>query len=223
MSFFSCLLEFAKENIAFVKDFATTLAAFSAIWFGFNGLNTWKRQLQGNNEYVLAKNMLAALYELRGVIDSARNGSQCYYSDLSAEELDKLKQNERQWLIISGTYNKRWDIIKASEAKLQSNLIEAEVIWGKIILEKIKPLTSLIKELLSAMNEVCIDDFNRTFNPSERSEEDRARIKKLKKVLYKDFFEEDEFMNRLEKIILDIENDLKPHILQYHKSRSHKR
>ena len=112
-----------------IKDIALTLAAFSSIYVGIAGLSAWKRQLQGNTEYVLAKGVLTALYELRGAIDLARNGFQSYYPDLPAEELNKLDPKEKQWLIISNGYRKRWDAITLADAKFKSCLIEVEVVW----------------------------------------------------------------------------------------------
>lgn len=51
-----------------VKDIALTLAAFSSIYVGLTGLETWKRQLKGDTEYQLLKNACIALYELRELI-----------------------------------------------------------------------------------------------------------------------------------------------------------
>ncbi|MFZ4504671.1 MAG: hypothetical protein ACOYM1_12060 [Methylovulum sp.] len=205
-----------------IKDIALTLAAFSSIYVGIAGVYAWKRQLQGNTEYVLAKGVLTALYELRGAIDLARNGFQSYYPDLPAEELNKLDPKEKQWLIILNGYRKRWDTITLADAKFKSCLIEVEVVWGRDLITKTKPLSSLMNELFFAMNECCIYDFNRTFNPRVPTDEEFAQFKKSEKILYKSFDEEDAYMKRLEKVISDIENVLKPHILQYHSVKTRK-
>lgn len=198
--------------VAFMKDIAMILAAISSIWVGFNGLKTWKLQLQGNTEYVLAKGVLTTLYELREAIDLARSGYIIYYPDLPTEEWNKLNEKEKNWLSILGKHRNRWDTITLAYAKFKTSLIEVEVIWGRDIIAKTKPITSLINELLQSMNESITDELNHTFNPESHSGDDRIKINNRKKIIYKSFDEEDEYMKKLNKAISDIENYIKPHI-----------
>lgn len=204
------------ELLTYIKDIALTLAASSSIYVGIAGVSAWKRQLKGNTEYMLAKSVLTALYELRGAIDLARNGFQSYYPDLPADELNKLEQKEKYWLIISKNYEKRLEIIKLAEAKLKSCLIEVEVVWGRDLIVKAKPLTKLINELFFAMQECINYDLCCTINVKMPTDDEYERYKEHKKILYKSFNEDDEYMNRIECAVSEIESELKPHILQYH-------
>lgn len=64
------LLIIIKEIVSVAKDIILAFAAIVASYVGIKGLGTWRRQLKGNAEYELAKNILTAIYELREAIAS---------------------------------------------------------------------------------------------------------------------------------------------------------
>ena len=55
------------------KDIAVALAAITGGFVGIRGLATWQRQLSGNKEYRLAKDILTCVYDIRDTIDTIRN------------------------------------------------------------------------------------------------------------------------------------------------------
>ena len=193
-----------------IKDIALTLAALSSIYVGLKGLSAWGRQLKGNTEYVLAKNMLTAIYKLREAIDYARNPFLYHHPDCPADEWDKLDSKQKEWITFTEGLRKRLDKIVIAESKLKSFLIEAEVVWGVTSKEKIEPLLEMIKQYNFAMSENYNEKLNSIFyNGGINTKEDR---KEHTKILYKPMRnkDDDEYMKKLEKIISDIENVLKP-------------
>jgi hypothetical protein len=204
-------------ELAEIKDIALTTAAFSSVYVGLSGLSAWKRQLQGNNEYTVAKNVLTVLYELREAIDLARNRFQYYNPDLTAEEWDKLDDHQKRWLQISEGYKQRWEKIAVAEQKFKACLIDIETLWGREPLKKVDPLSRLIKDLYFAISEHHLYILKRTFKLSDHDEEEFKKMKIHEKTSFKSLRgDRDEYMDSIESAISDIENMLRPIIKKYH-------
>jgi len=80
----------AKEIVPFAKDLVLMAAAIVASYVGIKGLGSWRRQLRGNAEYQLAKNILAAIYELREAVSNASQAylkSRSHVADILAETI----------------------------------------------------------------------------------------------------------------------------------------
>lgn len=202
------------EIVVIVKDIVLTLAAIVAGYVGIRGLGTWRRQLRGNTEYQLAKSMLTSVYELREAISSVRNPFMQYSKepDLPEDKLKELSQREREWHALAQAYQRRWEPVPKAMAKLDANLLEAEVVWGSGIRAKANPLNRLTGELLFALQ-----DHLEARNPDGRYESPGpGLVKKRRETLY-GLGEEDEFKERLQEVIREIENDLRPHIVQHHR------
>ena len=202
------------EVVAIFKDIVLTLAAIVAGYVGIRGLDTWRRQLRGNTEYQLAKNMLGSVYELREAISSVRNPFMQYSKepDLPEDKLKELSQREREWHALAQAYQRRWEPVPKATAKLDANLLEAEVVWGPAIRAKAAPLNRLTGELLFALQ-----DHLEARNPDGRYESPGPElVKKRHETLY-GLGEKDEFKERLQQVIREIEDELRPHIVQHHR------
>ncbi|MGY6278390.1 hypothetical protein [Methylomonas sp. MgM2] len=204
-------------EITETKDFALTIAAFSSIYVGVSGLSAWKRQLRGNTEYTVAKNALTALYELREAIELARDRFQYCSPDLPLQEWEKLDDQKKQLLQMFENYKQRREKIANAEQKFKACLIEMEAVWGREPLEKIKPLSDLIKDLYFSISEHYLYMFKQTFNRASYNEDEFKEMKIHEKTAFKSFRgDSDEYMDKLESAISNIENILKPTIQEYH-------
>lgn len=203
-------------ELAEIKDVALTMAAISSIYVGISGLNTWKRQLHGNTEYAVAKNALITLYELREAIDLARDRFQYYSPDLSPEEWDKLDDQKKQWLQIFENYKQRREKIAIAEQKFKACLIEMETVWGREFLEKTGSLSELINDLYFAISEHHLYILKQAFK-LPLDEKEFEKMKSHEEISFKSLRgDKDEYMNKLENSISDIENVLRPTIQKYH-------
>jgi hypothetical protein len=202
------------ETITVVKDVILSIAAIVAGYVGIRGLSTWRRQLRGNTEYQLAKSVLTSVYELREAMTSVRNPFMQYSRepDLPAEKLKDLSQREREWHALAQAYQRRWEPVPTAKAKLDANLLEAEVIWGPAIRTKVHPLNHLMGELLFALQ-----DHLEAQNPNIHYESPgRELVKKRRETLYS-IGEADTFKEQLDEIIRNIESELRPRIVQHHR------
>ncbi|NTU50397.1 MAG: hypothetical protein HGA87_05900, partial [Desulfobulbaceae bacterium] len=182
------------EVVGIVKDIVLTLAAIVAGYVGIRGLSTWRRQLRGNTEYQLARNVLASVYELREAISSVRNPFMQYSKepDLPADKLKELSQREREWQALAQAYQRRWEPVPKAIAKLDANLLEAEVVWGSEIRAKAAPLNRLAGELL-----IVLQDHLEARNPDGQYESPDPELRKKRRETLYGLGEKDEFKDRL--------------------------
>jgi len=208
-----CIL---KYWLPIIKDTVLIVTATIAGYVGLKGLDTWRRQLIGNTEYELAKQLLKSVYELRGAITTVRHPFMQYSQepDMAEEKLKELSQREKEWYAMAQAYQKRWEPVLKAKSELDTLLLEAEVVWGKDIVEKISLLNSLIGELLWA-----IEDHLEAMNPNNhhKTYSDSDEIKKRRSIMYARGSEDkDEYKKKFNEAINTVEEELKPHIEQYH-------
>ncbi|MFA7350636.1 MAG: hypothetical protein WC009_07730 [Methylotenera sp.] len=204
-----CLAQF----ISITKDTALTVAAVVGGYVALKGLSTWNRQLKGGVEYDLTRRILKCAYRLREAIKGVRNpvmwGNEMPTPPES--EASKMSKEQVKHYGLANAYQKRWDKVTEVRTDLQTEMLEAEAIWGRVIYEKFEPIFKLQQELFSSVHayvSVC--------NPNE-SEQSRAAyqgiMKKQRDILY-DLTSEnpDEFTQDINRAIEEIESFLKPHL-----------
>jgi hypothetical protein len=197
------------------KDIAVALAAITGGFVGIRGLATWQRQLSGNPEYRLAKDILTCVYDIRDTIDTIRNPLLSYPNepDLAKEKLGTLATQQREWHALAQAYERRWRPLQAIVARLETNLIEAEVVWGNRIVDKACILSSLISDLHGA-----IHLFVEARKPLERDETVAELFDEKQRLILYGGRKQDEFKNQVNQVVSEIEKELKPRI-----ERSHRR
>ncbi|MHB8471391.1 MAG: hypothetical protein ACYDC8_00810 [Gammaproteobacteria bacterium] len=198
------------EVITVTKDAVLTIGAIVASYVALRGLNTWNRQLKGGVEYDLTRRLLRCTYKLREAMKGVRNpvmfGGEI--PNPPEEEGKEMSADERRYYGTSQAYQRRWDKVSEVRNELQTELLEGEVIWGKVIHEKFEPLFALQRELFSDVHSYLV-----VCNPSEHEDSRRAMSeirRKHREVLYSGLG--DPFSEDVEKIITDIETFLKPHL-----------
>ena len=199
------------------KDIAVALAAITGGFVGIRGLATWQRQLSGNTEYRLAKDILACVYDIRDTIDTIRNPLVSYPQelDLPQEKLQTFATRQREWQALAQAYERRWRSLQAIVARLETNLIEAEVVWGNRTVDKACVLSSLISDLHCAMHL-----YLEAKNPIERDETAAELFDAKQRSILYGVPKGDEFKDLVNQAIRAIEQQLKPHMERHHRRRS---
>ena len=199
------------------KDIAVALAAITGGFVGIRGLATWQRQLSGNREYRLAKDILTCVYDIRDTIDTIRNPlvSYQYGPDLPKEKLETLASQQREWHAQAQAYERRWRPLQAIVARLETNLIEAEVVWGNQTVDKACILSSLISDLQCA-----IHSYLEARKPLEADETVAELFDEKQRLVLYGGRKQDEFKDQVNQAVRAIEEQLKPHIERYHRRRS---
>lgn len=205
------------EFVPIGKDIVVALAAIIGGFVGIRGLATWRHQLSGNTEYRLARDILTCVYDIRDTIDAIRNPLVSYPNepDLPKEKLETLATRQREWHALAQAYERRWRPLQAIVARLETNLIEAEVVWGNRTVDKACKLSSLISDLHWA-----IHLYLEAKNPIERDEAAADPFDAKQRSILYGGRKIDEFKDQVNQAVRDVENEVKPHIERYHHGRT---
>ena len=201
------------------KDIAVTGAALVAAYIGLRGLSAWRRQLTGNAEYQLAKNILACVYELRDRVIEVRSPFMSHSSepDLPKETLENMSREQKDWHAYAQAYQKRWDRIPAVKNRLDVNMWEAEAVWGKDLATKGLELNRMLNTLLFGVQEHL-----QSRNPSNREPRNRpdpaeqALLTRRQAVVFSSG-SDDKFADELNGVVKDIEVMLRPHVALHYR------
>lgn len=201
------------QYISIAKDTVITIAAAVGAYVALRGLSTWNRQLKGGVEYELTRRILKCTYRLREAIKGVRNPVM-WANEMPTppeSEASKMSYEQLRHYGSANAYQKRWDKVTEVRMDLQTELLEAEAIWGKTIYEKFEPVFKLQQELLSSVH-----TYVSACNPSE-SEQSRAAyqeiMRKQRDILYDVSSESpDEYTQDVTRAIEAIESFLKPHL-----------
>ena len=110
------------ECIELIFDGIRTLAICTGAAAAWVGLNAWRDQLIGSNDYVLAKRLLTLVFELQGIIRSLR----------SSFEPDE---------------SRLWVKLLEVGAEIDTAFVEARAHWGDSIIEHKKALLGCTNQL----------------------------------------------------------------------------
>lgn len=156
-------MEFVNQpTYIFIKDLITFLLTIIGMIIAGGGLFTWKKQIKGDTARRLYKSVL----KLREAISYVRNP---FIS--IAEQNNAIKQAEKENIVLeikssNIVYYFRWQKITEAMSELQLEQLEAEVLWGKEVLEKIDPIRSCVTELNIKLSQFLNPDL-KTFSNDE--------------------------------------------------------
>jgi hypothetical protein len=201
------------EYLPIVKDAVIAAAAVIGAYVALRGLSTWNRQLKGGVEYDLTRRILKCTYRLREAIKGVRNpvmwGNEMPIPEES--EASKMTRDQLNHYGKANAYKKRWDIVSEVRADLQTEMLEAEAIWGRIIYEEFEPLFKLQQELHTSVYAYVSGS-----NPNE-SEQTRFAFNKIlqnhRDILYDLSTDKpDDYSQNITQAIEGIESFLKVHL-----------
>jgi hypothetical protein len=201
-----------SEIITASKDIAPAVATAVGMYVAVRGLNTWNRQLKGSVEYDLTRRLLKGAYRLREAIKAVRNPIMLANEQPPPpEEGKKMNHDQRRHYGLAQAYQNRWNKVVEARNDLQTDLLEAEVIWGQEIYNQFKPLFKLQHELFADIHSYLV-----VCNPDEHEESRQAMAeirRKRREVLYDLSGEEpDQYSKDMAQAISAIETHLKPHL-----------
>ncbi len=140
-----------------IREVMLTAAAVVGAIVAVLGLKTWRKQLRGRTEYDLARRMLRAALEVREGIRAARSHiispaemeAALRSSGLGDEEIRKQMLQPKSTIAV---YNVRWKRVAEAVSNLQVEALEAEVLWGVVVKDQLKPLYDAVASLRVMLN-----------------------------------------------------------------------
>ncbi len=158
--------------IEFIK---TTFSAATLI-IAIYGINTWRKQLKGTNEFELSKEILENVYKVKRAFAYVRNPG-IYKSEYPKELQDILTLNtEQKAYATQYYYNKRLEILHNEFEKLENSFLKGIVLFN-ITDEIILPLRKCRASLIIALQDL----YEFTKNPEYMSSD---RIHDVYKIIY---------------------------------------
>lgn len=147
-----------KENIGeFIfthgKDILTSILTIWGLVIASKGLSTWKKQIKGSKYFETSYNLNYSVLKLRAAIKSVRNPAIWPAETYAASKYfknkypDKVEAGDSNPNSNGYVYEMRWEEISTAYTELESHLLAAELLWGREILEKIKPLRKKVSKL----------------------------------------------------------------------------
>ena len=201
-------------TIQLIKDVITIIAACSAIFIGFSGLNSWKKQLKGTAEYDLSKRLITGLFTYRDAIKHVRNPSLYNHErETPPEEQAKtMSKDEIDFYGYSKAYQNRWDKIDDAKKQFYADRLEGEALWGKSFIDLFQNIPKLESELFLAIQTNLL--LRNPDTPKSKKNVWQKEFQKTRDVMYDIGNPEnpDKFMSDLNDAITNFEAYLKPYL-----------
>lgn len=193
------------------KEVITLGVACIGVYAALEGLSTWKRQLTGQTEYELARQLLRCTYILREALRDVRRPQILIDEQVLPEGFASLSPRQVDYAIMHTAHHNRWSKVLNARAELQTELIKGEVVWNKAVKDKYERLFELQQELLADVNAYLTG-----FDPDASAEKKAAayayRYDRRTINFHLPGAREDPFWIDIEAAISDIESYLKPHL-----------
>lgn len=195
--FYNYLLNATPKIFGGLKDFVLLGTAITGSVVAVKGLGTWKRQINGQSNYTLSKNLLVSLFKYRDAIEMVRNPFMSS-QEMPPPPLEERKEMDPDAIHFYGiykAYEKRWEKVGSLHSEIYASLIEAEALWGDELSAMWKGLRKKENELL-----IQLQNYIRLCNPKTSSYEKerlQASQEKMHDILY-DVGDNDSFKNQFE-------------------------
>ncbi|MDU6412228.1 MAG: hypothetical protein E6560_14860 [Yersiniaceae bacterium] len=168
------------EILGAIKDVVLTATAVIGSIVALKGLSTWKRQITGQANHSLSKNLLISIFKYRDAVNAVRNPLMPITQESLPEENEMLKMspNETHFYSIRKSYQQRWEKVSETQPQVYANLIEAEAIWGKDLITMWKSVREKEIDL-----RLALDDYLMLINPNKDDDQNHKSGEEYKKLL----------------------------------------
>lgn len=198
------------EIITAIKDVFLAIAGATTAVVAVTGLNNWNRELKGKATFEAAKGLAKATYKLRDEIKICRSPfiSSSEFPD-SYNLLGLRKTAEQEAKGLAHVYTNRWNTVWSVLQEFDTETLEAEALWGEAIKTKTNELRKSVRELNVAIDAYIADAMSGGDNFSA-DREFGVRMRRTVASTSTDL--ENDFNKTLEVAILNIEDELRPHL-----------
>lgn len=121
---FPVIVTVIRDIVLAFTAITTAVVAIISIW-------KWRDELKGKTEYELARRLIHSLYRVRDAFNSVRS-SAIFISEYPEGYREKSENTlEDNYLTTLHVYQNRWNLFATAFQELESEVLEAEVIWGQ--------------------------------------------------------------------------------------------
>lgn len=192
-----------------LANFATAGAAIAAAIVAVLGLRAWRVQLHGKAEYQLARRLLRAVYRVRDKIQAVRapvmlGGEIAAAIEHAGRDPKEVSEEEKGVL----GYELRWQAVTEAWSDLDVERLEAEVLWGEDIVNRLRKLRECTGLLYGALFQHAQ---TKTGQPWEKRKSEES-LRRIDEILFhiSDDPEVDPFTGKLHVAVTEIESFIRP-------------
>lgn len=180
------------------SDVFTSIAAITATVVAIVGLNAWKKQMKGKEEYELARRYLRLIYRVRDAIKVVRNPFipvEEMISSLKEKGMNEDDYSDHKKMN-QAVYSTRWNKVQEALSDLRVEQLEAEVLWGKESVVVYDTLDQCIKKLMANIQLFLRGGFKETMD-----------------LIIYDTGEDNQFSKDIDTAVKIVEDSLRPHLM----------
>mgnify|MGYP000486457425 CR=1 FL=1 len=190
-----------KGVLPFLKEIVLLIFGAIGSYVALQGLNTWKRQLKGKDEYELCKKVLIDLYKYNNSIKVVRNPAMFQYEYENPNDTIDFSDKEKLFRNKTYAYQERWKKVEENRSKLNLSIMESKVYWDDNLEELFNPIFEFENKLFYAVQDQLLMS-----NPNQDDE--------YKKYVGKLFYEEKKskilyFLGEKDKYYIELEDNIK--------------
>jgi hypothetical protein len=138
--------------MSFLKDLIVALAAIVTASAAWKGLNRWKLEQTGKVHFEVARQLARATYKFRNAMNDARSvfTSGAEFPEGYSQADHTHEQEAEAWAHV---FNNRFNPLRDAALELQTIGLEAEVLWGDDVKQKVGALLQTVGMLRGSMEE----------------------------------------------------------------------
>ena len=138
--------------ITAISAMIAAVAVACTAYFAKQGMNVWREQMRGKDEYKLARNLLASIYKHRDAMHDARHWLMTITDKPTREEAAEMTPEQVKFYGLSRAYSRRWRKVQKEHQKIYRDLILAEAIWGDELRDLLGSLLEPEQDLREAID-----------------------------------------------------------------------
>lgn len=188
-----------------LKDLVLALAAIVTATVAWLGLQKWRKELRGKADFDVARGLARATYKLREEIQSARSPLMRVPATPPGTAADARGALEA----LESQYRARWDRVATALQEFDTQVLEAEALWGSGIQEAAEAVRMCATTLFVSIEAILDDraaggehfDHDRPFGRRMRSNAHASRSDK-----------DNELTKQVMAAVAGVETHLSPHL-----------
>ncbi|MCM2361542.1 hypothetical protein [Pseudomonas sp. SR18] len=146
-----------KDVFSLVGTAVSLVGVVAAIYFGSQGLSAWRKQLKGSSDHSLAMEALVDLFKFRDALFAARafvflpNAFDFGGSSIS------LEAQVARYVVFSDAMKDKHASVLSAKGRLEAAALGCEAAWGGGVVEPLKRLKELYRELEAAVKKLLVN------------------------------------------------------------------
>lgn len=145
------------QVITAIKDIVLAVAGGVTAFVAVSGIKKWRQELEGKASFDVARALAKATYRLRDQLHSCRSPLITGDEFPSDYFENRNPTNEQKAHGTAHVYKNRWEPVREASIEFDTQVLEAETLWGFAIKLKTEALRSCVVELLVAIEAVIED------------------------------------------------------------------